>query len=118
MPVPNQIIYVEFQAADLTRTKAFFTEVFGWQFTDYGPDYVACGDNEFSVGFARGHRQSRLADGGALAVVYTHELERMRDSVKANGGTITKEIFSFPGGRRFHFVEPSGNELSVCSLDA
>ncbi len=117
MPTPNSIIYVEYHAHDLERTKAFFTAVFGWKFTDYGPDYVAFGDNEFGGGFARGKRQSRIADGGAAVVIYNQELERMRDKVRAHGGIITQEIFSFPGGRRFHFTEPSGNELAVCSIE-
>jgi predicted enzyme related to lactoylglutathione lyase len=117
MPNPNQIIYVEYYATDLEKTKAFFTSVFGWKFTDYGPDYMAFGDNEFGGGFARGSRRSRISDGAAAVVIFTRELERMREAVQQHGGTITQDIFAFPGGRRFHFTEPSGNELAVCSLD-
>ncbi len=117
MPTPNQIIYVEYHASDLERTKAFFTAVFGWKFTDYGPDYTAFGDENLGGGFARGSRRSRLAEGGAAVVIYNQALEQTRDLVRAHGGTITQDIFSFPGGRRFHFTEPSGNELAVCSIE-
>jgi predicted enzyme related to lactoylglutathione lyase len=116
MPTPNQICYIEFHAADLERTKAFFRTVFGWSFTDYGPDYTAFGNDDFGGGFARGERRNRLAEGGAAVVIFTRQLERTRDAVREHGGTITTDIFSFPGGRRFHFTEPGGNELAVCSL--
>ena len=117
MPIPNQIFYVEFQTKDLEKTKAFFSKTFGWNFTDYGPDYSAFGDHEFGGGLVRADKRSRVDEGGVLPVLFTRELERMRESVVRNGGTVTREIFSFPGGRRFHFTEPSGNELSVCSLE-
>jgi predicted enzyme related to lactoylglutathione lyase len=117
MPTPNQICYVEFYAKDLDKTKAFFTAVFGWTFTDYGPDYTVFGNTEFGGGFARGDRRSRLADGSVAVVIFTRELEKMCDEVVARGGSITEPIFSFPGGRRFHFTEPSGNELAVCALE-
>ncbi|HVU35053.1 MAG TPA: VOC family protein [Opitutaceae bacterium] len=117
MPTRNQICYVEFHASDLERTKAFFSTVFGWVFTDYGPDYCAFGSPDFGGGFARGTRRNRLEEGGAAVVIFSDELERVRDRVSAHGGTITRDIFSFPGGRRFHFTEPSGNELAVCDIE-
>lgn len=117
MPTANQIYYLEFQTPDLAKTKAFFSAVFGWNFRDYGPDYSDFGDENFSGGLTRSPHTSRVASGGALAVIYTQELEVMRDKVVAHGGAITQDIFAFPGGRRFHFTEPSGNELSVCALD-
>ena len=117
MPAANRVIYVEFHARDLELTKTFFTRSFGWAFTDYGPDYTSFGDNEFGGGFARGDRRARFAEGSAAVVIYRQDLEAARETVVRNGGTITQEIFSFPGGRRFHFTEPSGNELAVCSID-
>ena len=84
----------------------------GWEFEDYGPDYTAFRDGRMSGGFAKvGH----VLGGGPLVVIYATDLEAVRESVKASGGTITKETFSFPGGRRFHFSDPSGNELAVWS---
>lgn len=115
MSADNQIDYIEFQAADLSATKKFFTELFGWTFTDYGPDYTSFHDGRIAGGFARTDKKSTIAQGGVLVVFYHSKLEATRDRVKQLGGTITADIFSFPGGRRFHFVEPSGNECAVWS---
>ena len=109
------ICYVEFHASDLTRTKTFFEKVFGWVFTDYGPDYVAFEDGMIAGGFARSEKKASLASGSALVVIFSTNLEKSLAQVVEHGGTITQEIFSYPGGRRFHFTEPSGNELSVCT---
>lgn len=111
--VPNKIDYVEFAAADLARTKAFFTEVFGWRFTDYGPGYAAFSGSGLEGGFYSAELQSRQDSGGALIVLYSDDLEGALEAVRSGGGEICKDIFSFPGGRRFHFLEPSGNELAV-----
>jgi predicted enzyme related to lactoylglutathione lyase len=116
MEETNKIFYIEFQASDLARTKAFFETVFGWTFTDYGPDYTSFADGRIAGGFVRSDKRSTLAAGGALTVIRNQELEKILRLVRANGGTITQEIFEFPGGSRFHFTEPSGNELAVCSV--
>jgi predicted enzyme related to lactoylglutathione lyase len=115
MDQANRIIYVEFQALDLEKTKAFFSAVFGWKFTDYGPDYISFEDGQLSGGFARSDKRASLAKGSALVVIFHPKLEDTLKKVVEHGGKITQEIFSYPGGRRFHFTEPSGNELSVCS---
>jgi predicted enzyme related to lactoylglutathione lyase len=115
MDQANKIIYVEFPASDLGRTKAFFETVFGWTFTDYGPDYTSFADGQIAGGFFRSERRASLAKGSALVVIYHPKLEETLKQVVENGGHVTQEIFSYPGGRRFHFTEPSGNELSVCS---
>ncbi len=108
----RRIDYVEFSAIDIGVSKRFYSDVFGWKFEDYGPDYTAFRDGRMSGGFAKvGH----VLGGGPLVVIYATDLEAVRESVKAAGGTITKETFSFPGGRRFHFSDPSGNELAVWS---
>ncbi|PTY01082.1 VOC family protein [Opitutus sp. ER46] len=117
MYTANRLFYVEFYARDPERTKAFFGDVLGWTFKAYGPDYTEFSDGAMTGGIVRGDRRSRIADGGVLLVTYTPELERMRDLVVKHGGTITQDIFAFPGGRRFHYAEPSGNELSICALD-
>jgi predicted enzyme related to lactoylglutathione lyase len=115
MSTANQIDYIEFQAADLAATREFFAQLFGWTFTDYGPDYTSFQDGRIAGGFARAEKASTIAHGGALVVFYHPELEETRDRVTELGGKITADIFSFPGGRRFHFTEPSGNECAVWS---
>ena len=115
MDQTNKIIYVEFHASDLEKTKAFFEKVFGWQFTDYGPDYTSFTDGQIAGGFARSDKRASQAAGSALVVIFHPKLEDTLSRVEGNGGKITQAIFSYPGGRRFHFTEPSGNELSVCS---
>ncbi|HAJ75860.1 MAG TPA: glyoxalase [Gammaproteobacteria bacterium] len=111
----NKISYVEFGASDIEATKQFFSEVFGWIFTDYGPDYSSFSDQGVDGGFYRSELVSSYTSSGALVILYTDALEAVQSKVEAAGGTITSRIFSFPGGRRFHFTEPSGNELAVWS---
>lgn len=115
MSAANQIDYVEFQAADLGATRKFFEQLFGWKFTDYGPDYTSFADGRITGGFARADKRSTIDQGGVLVVFYHPKLEEIRDRVTELGGKITADIFSFPGGRRFHFTEPSGNECAVWS---
>ena len=115
MDPANKITYVEFQASDLEKTKAFFEKVFGWTFTDYGPDYTSFVDGQIAGGFAHSDRHATAAAGSALVVIFHPRLEETLRRVVEHGGRVTQGIFSYPGGRRFHFTEPSGNELSVCS---
>ena len=111
----EKINYVEFPAVDLAATKSFFQAVFGWKFQDYGPDYTAFDGEGLDGGFFQSELCSQTKSGGALVVFYSADLEATQAKVTAAGGTIAREIFSFPGGRRFHFLEPSGNELAVWS---
>ena len=115
MPTNNHINYVEFPAHDLAATKAFFSTVFGWQFQDYGPDYTCVMGQGIDGGFYKSDLKSTYSQGGALVVIYADDLESVEEKVKAAGGKIVQPIFSFPGGRRFHFCEPCGNELAVWS---
>lgn len=108
----RRIDYIELPATDLPATKRFYVDVFGWKFTDYGPDYTSFEDGRLAGGFTK---EGRVAKGGALVVMYADKLEALDAKVRQAGGTITKPIFSFPGGRRFHFTDPSGNELAVWS---
>jgi predicted enzyme related to lactoylglutathione lyase len=108
----RRIDYIEFLSTDLAATKKFYTAVLGWEFTDYGPTYTAFNDGRMAGGF---DTADKVTVGGPLVVLYASDLEGMEASVKEHGGTIAKEIFSFPGGRRFHFTDPSGNELAVWS---
>ncbi|CZF80900.1 Glyoxalase-like domain protein [Grimontia celer] len=111
----GKLNYVEFPARDLLATKSFFSEAFGWTFTDYGPDYTAFSDQGLDGGFFRADMCSETSNGGALLVFYSESLEQTEINVKQTGGKIVKPIFDFPGGRRFHFTEPSGNEFAVWS---
>jgi predicted enzyme related to lactoylglutathione lyase len=110
-----KIDYVEFQTRDLEATKAFFRQAFGWEFVDYGPDYASFSDQGVNGGFYRAEQAASVASGSALVILYSAALEETQARVKSAGGTIIKEIFSFPGGHRFHFREPGGNELAVWS---
>jgi len=111
----DNINYIEFPAKDIPATKAFFETVFGWVFVDYGPDYASFSDRGVDGGFFKSDLASSTDNGSALVILYSDSLEETEARVKGAGGVITKPIFSFPGGRRFHFTEPSGNELAVWS---
>jgi len=111
----EKINYVEYPSSDLEQTKAFFSAAFGWQFTDYGPDYTAFSGEGLDGGFYRAARHSRTENGAALIVFYSRDLEATQQKIESAGGRINKPIFAFPGGRRFHFCEPSGNEMAVWS---
>jgi len=107
-----RIDYIEFVVRNMERAKKFYGAVFGWTFTDYGPDYCSFNDGRLDGGLTT---QGELTGGGPLVVFFADKLEDVENSVVKNGGRVTKEIFSFPGGRRFHFTDPSGNELAVWS---
>ena len=115
MSQQEPIHYVEFSARDLAATKAFFTAAFNWTFVDYGPEYAAIQNAGLDGGFRSGEGYADADAGSALVILYSPILEDARDRVIAAGGTMKTDIFSFPGGRRFHFIEPSGNELAVWS---
>ena len=113
------INYIEFPAKNLEQTKAFFTEVFGWSFVDYGPDYTAFSSEGIDGGFFKSDLTVSTNNGSALIVFYSQRLEQTQSKIEKAGGAIVKPIFSFPGGRRFHFSDPNGNEYAVWSdLDA
>lgn len=108
----RRVDYIEFPAADIEETKKFYSEVFGWAFTDYGSDYTSFKDGRLAGGFVLTPEVPR---GGPLVVVYSTSLEQIEARVRESGGRIVREAFEFPGGRRFHFTDPSGNELAVWS---
>ncbi|MDQ8190395.1 VOC family protein [Roseibacillus persicicus] len=115
MNAHEKINYVEFAAKDLGATKEFFRKAFAWEFTDYGEDYTAFSGEGLDGGFYQADLATSAERGGALIVFYSEGLEETLEKVKKAGAEITREIFSFPGGRRFHFREPSGNEFAVWS---
>jgi predicted enzyme related to lactoylglutathione lyase len=106
----RRIDYIEFTSNDIEATKSFYTEVFGWKFQDYGPDYISFSDGRIAGGFRRGEVPTPSSP---LVVIYVDDLDAALQRVIAAGGTVTKETFSFPGGSRFHFHDLSGNELSA-----
>jgi predicted enzyme related to lactoylglutathione lyase len=105
----NVIDFVEFQASDLEQVKTFYTRVFGWVFEDYGPEYTAFKDGRLAGGFTLGTPGGH----GPLVVIHVENLAAAEQAVKDAGGVITRETFSFPGGARFQFLGPCGNELAV-----
>jgi predicted enzyme related to lactoylglutathione lyase len=109
----HAIDYVEFTVRDLTEARRFYTSAFGWTFNDYGPEYAGIRGNNGEVGGLRQTKHLRL--GGPLVVLYSDDLEASLSAVQVAGGRIVQDTFSFPGGRRFHFADPSGNELAVWS---
>ena len=111
----NKITYVELPARDIPATKAFFTSVFGWTFIDYGPDYATFTGAGLNGGFFKSDLKASTDTGSALVVIYREDLEQSLQAVKKKGGSINKPIFDFPGGRRFHFGDPNGNEFAVWS---
>lgn len=108
----NHINYVEFKARDLEKIKEFYKAAFAWAFTDYGPTYSSFSESGLTGGFEK--TEDEIAN-GALLVLYHKDLDFIKNKVVDAGGKITKDIFAFPGGRRFHFTDPDGNELAVWS---
>ena len=111
--LPNTIDYLEMPSRDLAATTAFFAQLFGWSFQDFGPDYCAFDDGRMTGGFFASNKTSTVANGAPLIVFYRSDLESIHADVVRLGGRITREIFDFPGGRRFHFEAPGGGEFAV-----
>ena len=108
----KQIDYIELPVRDMARAKQFYGAVFEWKFEDYGPAYTSFFDGRLGGGFTM-ERSAPIY--GLLVVVYASDLHAIQKKIEAAGGKIVKDTFSFPGGRRFHFTDPSGNELAVWS---
>jgi predicted enzyme related to lactoylglutathione lyase len=109
--------YVEIPAVDLQVAEDFYAAAFGWRLVPYGPGYlgIITPDGREAGGLSL---VGVVAPGGPTIVLFSRDLESSRDAVTAAGGRISREIFAFPGGRRFHFLDPSGNELGVWALDS
>ncbi len=108
----RRIDYIEFLTTNIEETKRFYRGVFGWEFTDFGPDYTSFTDGRLGGGFSVA---TEVRTGGPLVVLYSTNLAEIEARVSESGGQIVRETFGFPGGRRFHFTDPSGNELAVSS---
>ena len=113
----EKINYIELPCRNIERTKSFFSTVFGWVFTDYGPDYTAFSATDAGIdgGFTLTQTHCRSAQGSALIVFYSHDLMAAQARIQQAGGTIVQQTLSFPGGQRFHFADPNGNEYAVWS---
>jgi predicted enzyme related to lactoylglutathione lyase len=108
-----RIDYVELPSVTAHElTRGFYAKAFGWEFTDFGPDYAATTTEDVDLGL-NGQRDEALS--APLPVIQVENLEAIFDAVTKAGGVIARPIFSFPGGRRFHFIDPSGSELAVWS---
>ena len=107
----RRIDYIEFPVRSVADAKRFYG-IFGWTFEDYGPDYASFNDGRLNGGFTTA---GTAKTGGVLVVIYAADLEAMEKKVLQAGGTIVRPTYSFPGGRRFHFTDPSGNELAIWS---
>ncbi|MDZ7686974.1 MAG: VOC family protein [Gammaproteobacteria bacterium] len=110
-----KIDYLEIPGSNFDALESFYSSVFDWRFTDYGPEYRSFTDGKLDGGFYASQLQSRVENGAALIVFYASDLEETFEKVKKAGGKITRDVFSFPGGRRFHFNDPHGNELAIWS---
>ena len=113
--VPKTIDYIEIPSKDVTRSRTFFSGLVGWVFTDHGPDYTSFEDGRITGGFFKSEKVSRTESGASLPVIYTEALEQSKADAIRLGATITRDIFSFPGGRRFQFIEPGGSEFAIWS---
>lgn len=113
----HSIDYIEFAVTDMTEAKRFYAEAFDWSFKDYAPGYCGIrGQEKEAGGFFLAEKVER-APSGPLVVIYSEDLDATLKRVRDAGGSIAKECFAFPGGRRFHFLDPSGNELAVWTLE-
>lgn len=111
--VHHGIDYIEFTVTDMAAAKQFYVAAFDWEFNDYGPGYAGIRKGDSEAGGLR--LDSSVSTGGPLVILYSSDLEATLLRVREAGGRIVKEPFAFPGGRRFHFADPSGNELAVWS---
>jgi predicted enzyme related to lactoylglutathione lyase len=111
--IHHRINYIEFGVSDLTKSKGFYQAAFGWEFNDYGPMYAGIKGESGEVGGMR--VEPTVQTGGPLVILYSNNLGASLEAVRTAGGKISQDPFAFPGGRRFHFTDPSGNELAVWS---
>lgn len=115
MKETGKINYVEIPSKDIEVTKTFFASAFGWSFVDYGSEYVAIANAGMDGGFYKSDKVSSPEGGSVLVVLYSSALEETVQKVTSSGGKVVRDIFAFPGGRRFHFTDPNGNEYAVWS---
>ena len=115
MNLHEKINYIEFPSKNIETTKAFFTSVFEWSFVDYGPDYTAFSNGGIDGGCFKSNLTTNISNGSALIVFYSKDLEQTQTKIAQSGGSINKQIFSFPERRRFQCNDPDGKECAVWS---
>jgi uncharacterized protein len=108
----RRIDNIEFAVSDIARSREFYGKAFGWTFKDYGPAYCEFSDGRLTGGLAKG---SPAGSGGPLVILYADDLAEAQRRLEDAGARIVKPVFAFPGGRRFHFLDPDGYELAVWS---
>jgi uncharacterized protein len=106
----NKIAYVELPSTNVPTLKTFYGQLFGWTFEDFGDEYAAVHDAGLEAGFNGDPGSQSKAP---LVIIEATDIQATFEQVKAAGGTITMPIYGYPGGKRFHFLDPSGNELAV-----
>jgi len=111
----EKINYIEIPVKEMETVKTFFTAVFGWSFEDFGPRYSSFSNEGINGGFFKSDQTVSTDNGSVLIVFYSNDLEKTRSKIESAGGQVIKPTFSFPGGRRFHFSDPTGNEFAVWS---
>jgi len=111
MARPN---YIELPASDIVAARAFYTQAFGWELTDFGPTYACTMTGDVDIGLQGNPAEATRAP---LPVISVDDLEAALAAVTAAGARIVRPIFAFPGGRRFQFLDPHGNELAVMQAD-
>lgn len=109
----HKLHYLQFSTNDMAKTQAFYSQAFGWSFTDYGPSYAGF-ENE-TGGFELFSDEEHTPARSPLVVLFAPDLEAAEAKVRSSGGRIVQDIYAFPGGRRFHFRDPADNELAVWS---
>lgn len=110
----RQIDNIEFNVSDIEQSKRFYGAAFDWSFVDFGPSYTEFSDGRLTGGFTTGEP---VRAGGPLVILYANDLAQTQKKLEAAGARISRDIFSFPGGKRFHFIDPDGYELAVWSAD-
>lgn len=115
MPRDKKVNYLEIPTKDISLCKIFFKKVFNWEFVDYGEEYTCFTNGGIDGGFYKSDLNVQVSNGSPLIVLYSKDLEAIKESVIKEGGKIIQDIYSFPGGRRFHFIDPTGNEYAVWS---
>lgn len=111
----NKINYIEIPVSDIDATKEFFSQLFAWQFTDFGPEYCSINNAGLDGGFFKSEHAGFSSITGPLVVFYYHDLDEIKAKIISLSGKVTKDIFPFPGGRRFHFTDINNNEFAIWS---
>ncbi|MGB5344749.1 MAG: VOC family protein [Woeseia sp.] len=111
MRAENRIDYIEIPVSDPASAREFFTALFGWEFQEWGPDYLSFSDGRLDGGLCRAATPAPAT--GVLLIFYSEDLERDVDRITELGGKISRQTYDFPGGRRFHFTDPVGNEYAM-----